>query len=453
MLCLLLALAGTGCGSGLVSGGLEAPSGGAAVFAVSSYGAKGDGVADDAPAIQRALTAAATAGGGTVTFPCGEFSLASAPGGAPAARSILYLKGAKAITVQGQLKSGTQTPCSHVFTSLPQKSVFEFEDSAQITFTTLKITALNANYVETYGMDGGSAVRFTGVAGGSITKLEVDGASAGALYLTKGTNGVTVGNNFVHDTFGSAIWEDDCGAANAQNCNPSTPPSNNSYVSNTVTDTAMDGLAAISIDDGNGLSHATIKNNTVSWDRQPPPSNPQAHCIQVNNASFVDVTNNSCNGTPWDGIVITTGSGGKSQSVTIQGNTIQSSGAGSGGGSGIVVYDDPQGLGLTQFTVTYNTISTAADDGIRVYDASGSALVQNGQVQHNTVTLVDQRSPGSRFGIDVEHSAGISVASNTISCNGKCIAVGVNVDASTATTPTLQSNTVTDILGQALLIH
>jgi hypothetical protein len=302
-------------------------------------------------------------------------------------------------------------------------------------------------------MDGGSAVRFTGVAGGSLAKLEVDGASAGALYLTKGTSGITVANNSIHDTFGSAIWEDDCGAASAKNCDPSTPPSNNTYISNTVTDTAMNGLAAISIDDGNGLSHASIKNNIVSWDRQPSPGNPQAHCIQVNNASFVDVTDNSCSGTPWDGIAVTAGTGGKCQSVTIQGNMIQNSGAGSGGGSGIVIYDDPNGLGVAQFSITYNTISTAADDGIRVYDASESALLQNGQVQHNTITLADQRSPGSRFGIDVEHSASISVASNTISCNGKCIAVGVNVDASTSTSPTLQSNTVTDILGQPLRIN
>jgi polygalacturonase len=43
------------------------------VFNVRAYGAKGDGVAVDSPAINRAIEAAATAGGGTVIFPAGNY--------------------------------------------------------------------------------------------------------------------------------------------------------------------------------------------------------------------------------------------------------------------------------------------------------------------------------------------------------------------------------------------
>ncbi len=47
-------------------------------FHVKDFGARGDGVADDAPAVQEAIDAAAKAGGGTVHFPRGTYLLNSA---------------------------------------------------------------------------------------------------------------------------------------------------------------------------------------------------------------------------------------------------------------------------------------------------------------------------------------------------------------------------------------
>jgi polygalacturonase len=43
------------------------------VFDVTSHGAKGDGRANDAPAIQKAIDACARSGGGTVYFPTGNY--------------------------------------------------------------------------------------------------------------------------------------------------------------------------------------------------------------------------------------------------------------------------------------------------------------------------------------------------------------------------------------------
>ena len=334
-----------------------------AIYNVMKFGAKGNGLSDDGPSIQKALNAAAAAGGGNVTFPCGEFALLSVAGAAPSGRSILYLRAATQIQVTGK------GSCSHIFTALPQKSVFEFDSSAQISFNQLRLTALNAKYVETYGMDGGSAVRFTGVNKGSIQHVEVDGASAGALYLTAGTSNVSVANNFVHDTYGAGIWEDDCSGANAHDCMPSKPAANNLYDSNTLTNTTLAALSAINLDDGNGSAHAIIRNNTISWTRAPRPGNNQVQCIQVNNASDVSVINNSCSGTPWNGIVITTGPDGSCRNITVQGNIILDSGSAPSGGSAIAIYDAPQGKGISAFTLSDNRISKAANHGISVFSA------------------------------------------------------------------------------------
>ncbi len=45
------------------------------VYNVAAFGAVGDGVANDAPAIDKAIAAASKAGGGTVTFPIGTFAV------------------------------------------------------------------------------------------------------------------------------------------------------------------------------------------------------------------------------------------------------------------------------------------------------------------------------------------------------------------------------------------
>ncbi|MGW2713244.1 glycosyl hydrolase family 28-related protein, partial [Streptomyces sp. NPDC001356] len=42
-------------------------------YDVRDYGAKGDGSANDSPAIDKAITAANAAGGGTVRFPAGTY--------------------------------------------------------------------------------------------------------------------------------------------------------------------------------------------------------------------------------------------------------------------------------------------------------------------------------------------------------------------------------------------
>src|SRR5690348_10959969 len=45
----------------------------AGAFDVKAFGAKGDGTTIDSPAINKAIEAAAAAGGGTVVFPAGNY--------------------------------------------------------------------------------------------------------------------------------------------------------------------------------------------------------------------------------------------------------------------------------------------------------------------------------------------------------------------------------------------
>ena len=436
-----------GCGASITNPAtLKSNSASVRIFNVAAFGALGNGVADDAPAIQRALQAASVSPGSLVYLPCGEFSLQSVAGAAPSSRSLLYIDAVSNLQIRGQGQ------CTHIFTALPQKSVLEFEDSDYIVVSDMKISALNASYIETYGMDGGSAIRFTGVNYGSISRVEVDGATAGALYFTKGTSNSSMNNNFIHDTYGSGIWEDDCGSASATSCAPSTPPAHNDYQSNILTNTSLEMSTAIALDDGGHSTYAVVKANSITWTQPPVTGYESVFCIQINNASDVNVANNNCTSTPYDGIVITTGPGGQSQRVTIQGNMIRSSGTPSVGGSGIAVYNGAQGNGITGFAITGNTISTAIDDGIFVEPVVAGSIY-GGEIMNNSIYFADQGSPGTRFGINVVDSASMVIQSNTIACNGSCIAAGVHVRTSPFTDPGLSSNQVTDILGPPLLIQ
>jgi hypothetical protein len=453
MFCLLGSILLAGCGASVRAGMGYAGSAGTTsvtpVFQASTYGVVGDGKTDNSAALSRAVQAAMTAGGGQVVIGCGEFLVNTPSSSAPGKRSILYFAKASGIQVSGQ------GSCSHLFTTLPQKSVLEFDHSTNITVSSLKISAVNAPYVETYGLDGGSAIRFTGVSQGTIDSVEIDGAAAGAIYLTAGTSHVTVSNNNIHDTDGSGIWEDDCSGTNNTNCAPSTPPSYNVYSGNTLLNTTLAALAAIDLDDGNAATHAIVEDNTITWTHASLPDNNQVHCIQLNNVSDATAENNNCTGTPWDGIVLTTGDGGSAVNDTIEGNMITSSGLSAIGGAGIVVYNYPTGKGISGFTIEGNTISSSASDGITLSSASGSGGIHDGTVTQNTITKADQQAPGTCFGIHLDGVTNTPVQSNSIDGAGTSIAAGVMLRNSPGTGVSAQNigNAVKAILGPALKVE
>ena len=86
----LLAIASTACGQAARSSGAGT---------VRAFGARGDGVTDDAPAIQRAIDAAAQAGGGVVTLDPGTYLLRYRPSDDGDGGSALTLR--SGVTLEG----------------------------------------------------------------------------------------------------------------------------------------------------------------------------------------------------------------------------------------------------------------------------------------------------------------------------------------------------------------
>jgi uncharacterized repeat protein (TIGR03803 family) len=72
----------------------------ASIFNLRVFGAVGDGVTDDGPALQRALNALASAGGGTLVVPAGRYAIAS-----PVSKDFSGLK--KPVTIRGVASSTT----------------------------------------------------------------------------------------------------------------------------------------------------------------------------------------------------------------------------------------------------------------------------------------------------------------------------------------------------------
>lgn len=72
------------------------------VFNLADYGAVGDGVADDGPALQSALDAVAAAGGGTVFVPAGRYAIIT-----PVSKN--FTDRDASVTLQG-IESSTRAP-------------------------------------------------------------------------------------------------------------------------------------------------------------------------------------------------------------------------------------------------------------------------------------------------------------------------------------------------------
>ncbi|HEU4596417.1 MAG TPA: carboxypeptidase regulatory-like domain-containing protein, partial [Pyrinomonadaceae bacterium] len=112
------------------------------VFNLADFGAVGDGSTDDGPALQRALDAAAAAGGGTINVPAGRFAIRT-----PVAKDF---GGTGSIVIQG-VESTTPVPPPTAFgdkLSLPLDLVSEFHPQTGAGAVALHIAGLESFLVK-----------------------------------------------------------------------------------------------------------------------------------------------------------------------------------------------------------------------------------------------------------------------------------------------------------------
>lgn len=174
-------------------------------LSVKDFGAFGDGVNDDAPAIQATINAALAAGGGTVYFPNGTYrtnvNLTVAISG-----TILYTAGfqPKHITLEGDAYAMIQ-PTSNVTVAL---ALYDAAGGGHtITVRKLRIdgtNTTNATGLQIGGTTSGTllsycvldevqVVFFGGASGINISVLAVVGLNATNIYSGRGYRGLVVG--------------------------------------------------------------------------------------------------------------------------------------------------------------------------------------------------------------------------------------------------------------------
>src|SRR5580700_5724478 len=121
-------------------------------FNVVDFGAKGDGAANDAPAIQTALNAAGAAGGGVVSLPVGIF-LVGAPLAIPS-NVALEGVGIEGTTVQDHPSLGSnrlifiQGACTHRICNVRLARMTLRNGTATTRLCTVGKDALRAEYVD-----------------------------------------------------------------------------------------------------------------------------------------------------------------------------------------------------------------------------------------------------------------------------------------------------------------
>ena len=160
----------------------------AKVYNVVSYGAKGDGVTDDAPAIQNAINAAKNAGGGVVYLPAGTYRLY-------AARSVDADLGANLELFDGVTVKGAGPASTVVVADRDFASAFGAIRRNNLGVRDLTLTA---------GASKQDGVKF-GVCTGAVIQNVVAHDIYIGIALYSCTNGIVRGCK-VYNCSGAGIW-------------------------------------------------------------------------------------------------------------------------------------------------------------------------------------------------------------------------------------------------------
>lgn len=157
---------------------------------VRVYGAFGDGVNDDTPAVQKAITAATTGDGGTVLFPCGTYVL----------YSQITVLNKQNLTLRGPTAArgfSTTNQCATLELRADAGAMFHFDGQTGLEIGWLNLTYTQAAYVAGglfLRLDRSASLSFTTqvyihdgtMQGGSLSSKE------GHLIFLDGTTDVTI---------------------------------------------------------------------------------------------------------------------------------------------------------------------------------------------------------------------------------------------------------------------
>lgn len=390
-------------------------------YNVKAYGAKGDGTTDDQAAIQSAINAAQTAGGGTVFFPNGQYIVSGTPqvtgtniilrgtGNAtillgtaamnPAGTTIgIWVNGASNILIEGLVIDGN-------FTNIAKNGSFE----AASSLWTPVINTYGAQGPKTYIMAGSGIdsttylkyrmpIRITNTSSVTVRGCTIQNSvSAGIIADATSVNGCTdiqIVNNRVKLTFDNGIYFH-------QGVQYATA------IGNEVSDTQYNGIASIYCD------HILFSNNNI---RNAGPSLSDSGGIEIDGSSNCTATGNLIDSCQFYGITaiatqetnITNGANGNqvwASNTNISNNTITNCHA-----NDYPTHNTPgvNVFGANNTTINANMISNC-DYGVSM-----------GSQATNTIVVANSILNCTALGVNVGQSAdvqGVTIRGNYVARN------------------------------------
>lgn len=156
----------------------------AAAISVKTMGAKGDGVADDTAALQKALSSVSA--GGTVYIPAGIYRFST----------NLTIQGASGVTVRGDGTSSVLRAAD------PAHSAFMVSSSSGVVLSSFQIESPSA--ASRTGDDHAAGLVITNVQGADVDRVVVNRVAAAGM-MVHGGNGIVIHDSTVRDSLSDGI--------------------------------------------------------------------------------------------------------------------------------------------------------------------------------------------------------------------------------------------------------